>query len=195
MIGYVTALMTAFYMFRLMNLTFYGKPRMSHEVEHHIHESPPSMTVPLMILAVCRSSLDGWLAAKPVADSAINFAHFLEPVFAREPRSDEGRPDRSRPERSGSYATRRISADVIIGRRWPVYWHHGWTRVLATHDKATGADRDGGASVYNTLLNKYYVDEGLRLPIYGRRKLGKVGWHDGLGRGGSGSITRCRWWQ
>ncbi len=52
-IGYVTALMTAFYMFRLIYLTFYGKPRMSHEVEHHIHESPKSMTMPLVVLAVC----------------------------------------------------------------------------------------------------------------------------------------------
>ena len=44
-IGYATALMTAFYMFRLMYLTFHGRPRMSHEVEHHIHESPVSMTI------------------------------------------------------------------------------------------------------------------------------------------------------
>src|SRR3954447_17459453 len=51
-IGYITALMTAFYMFRLIYLTFNGKPRMSHEVEHHIHESPASMTMPLVILAV-----------------------------------------------------------------------------------------------------------------------------------------------
>ena len=48
LVGYVTALMTAFYMFRLMYLTFYGHSRMSHEVEHHIHESPKSMTVPLI---------------------------------------------------------------------------------------------------------------------------------------------------
>src|SRR6266481_5410600 len=47
LVGYSTALMTAFYMFRLMFLTFRGKPRMSNEVEHHIHESPKSMTVPL----------------------------------------------------------------------------------------------------------------------------------------------------
>src|SRR5882672_12038233 len=51
LVGYATALMTAFYMFRLMFLTFHGQPRMSHEVEHHIHESPKSMTVPLVILA------------------------------------------------------------------------------------------------------------------------------------------------
>ena len=54
LVGYVTALMTAFYMFRLMFLTFHGQPRMSHEVEHHIHESPRSMTVPLIVLATLR---------------------------------------------------------------------------------------------------------------------------------------------
>src|SRR5207244_1529931 len=52
LIGTVTAFMTSFYMFRLMFLTFHGRPRMSHEVEHHIHESPPSMTGPLVLLAI-----------------------------------------------------------------------------------------------------------------------------------------------
>src|SRR5271167_2752227 len=52
-IAFLTALMTSFYMFRLIYLTFFGKPRMSHEIEHHIHESPKSMTVPLVILAIC----------------------------------------------------------------------------------------------------------------------------------------------
>src|SRR5439155_320081 len=51
LISYITALMTAFYMFRLMFLTFHGRPRMSHEAEHHIHESPKSMTGPLVVLA------------------------------------------------------------------------------------------------------------------------------------------------
>ena len=47
-----TALLTAFYMFRLLWLTFFGKPRMSKEVEHHVHESPPSMTGVLLVLAL-----------------------------------------------------------------------------------------------------------------------------------------------
>ena len=64
-IGYVTALMTAFYMFRLIYLTFYSKPRMSHEVEHHIHESPKSMTMPLVVLAVMLALRRiPWLAAQ-----------------------------------------------------------------------------------------------------------------------------------
>jgi len=51
-IGVVGALMTAFYMFRLIYMTFYGASRVDHEVLHHVHESPPVMTVPLIILAL-----------------------------------------------------------------------------------------------------------------------------------------------
>ena len=50
--GIAAALMTAFYSWRLIIMTFHGKPRASKEVMSHIHESPPVMTVPLMVLAV-----------------------------------------------------------------------------------------------------------------------------------------------
>src|SRR6266704_2647966 len=82
-IGYATALMTAFYMFRLMYLTFHGRPRMNHEVEHHVHESPKSMTGPLVILAIC-SIFAGWLGWPHSLGGSDHFAKFLEPVFARE---------------------------------------------------------------------------------------------------------------
>ena len=51
-IGFVVAGMTAFYMFRLMGMTFWGESRVDPEVEHHIHESPPTMTRPLILLAI-----------------------------------------------------------------------------------------------------------------------------------------------
>src|ERR671910_284619 len=51
-IGVVGAFMTAFYMFRLIYMTFYGASRVDPQVLHHVHESPPIMTVPLIILAV-----------------------------------------------------------------------------------------------------------------------------------------------
>jgi NADH-quinone oxidoreductase subunit L len=65
----VTALMTAFYMFRLLWLTFMGASRMDHEVEHHVHESPFSMTGVLLVLAA--------LAA---VGGFIPIPHFLEPI-------------------------------------------------------------------------------------------------------------------
>src|SRR5260370_22075176 len=56
---------------------------MSHEVEHHIHESPTSMTGPLVVLAVC-SLFAGFLAWPHSLGGSDRFAKFLEPVFARE---------------------------------------------------------------------------------------------------------------
>jgi NADH-quinone oxidoreductase subunit L len=68
--GTLTALMTSFYMFRLLWLTFLTPSRMSHEVEHHVHESPLSMTSVLVVLAVL-SAIGGFIAVP----------HFLEPVM------------------------------------------------------------------------------------------------------------------
>lgn len=51
-VGSITSLFTAFYMFRMMFLTFWGSFRGTHEQEHHLHESPKSMTIPLIVLAV-----------------------------------------------------------------------------------------------------------------------------------------------
>jgi NADH-quinone oxidoreductase subunit L len=65
-----TALMTAFYMFRLLWLTFLTPSRMSHEAEHHVHESPFSMTGVLIVLAVL-SAIGGFL----------KIPHFLEPLL------------------------------------------------------------------------------------------------------------------
>jgi NADH-quinone oxidoreductase subunit L len=49
----LTAFLTAFYTFRALFMTFYGEVRVPEEAGHHAHESPPSMVVPLVILAFC----------------------------------------------------------------------------------------------------------------------------------------------
>ncbi|MDA8098446.1 MAG: NADH-quinone oxidoreductase subunit L [Nitrospiraceae bacterium] len=80
-IGVVGAFMTAFYSFRLIYLTFFGKSRMDHEVEHHVHESPKVMTVPLMILAFFSITI-GWIGMPgAIIPHANLFADFLAPVF------------------------------------------------------------------------------------------------------------------
>jgi NADH-quinone oxidoreductase subunit L len=50
--GVAAALMTAFYSWRLLFLTFHGKPRADEKTMAHVHESPPSMTIPLIVLAL-----------------------------------------------------------------------------------------------------------------------------------------------
>ena len=81
-IGVLTAMLTSFYMFRMLYLTFYGKFRGTHEQEHHLHESPPSMTVPLIILAVL--SIIGGLVNVPTALHGNQWLQqFLAPVLER----------------------------------------------------------------------------------------------------------------
>jgi len=81
-IALLASLLTAFYMFRLLFLTFYGEGRAGHDSLHHIHESPASMTLPLIALAVL-STVGGWIGI-PEALSGSNRIHeFLNPVFAK----------------------------------------------------------------------------------------------------------------
>jgi NADH-quinone oxidoreductase subunit L len=82
-VGLTTAAMTAFYMWRLMYMTFYGNSRVKPEVAAHIHESPASMTVPLTLLAV-GSVLAGWLGTPKPWGLPVFFRGFeawLAPVF------------------------------------------------------------------------------------------------------------------
>ncbi len=74
----ITAAFTAFYMFRLVGLTFFGKPRYDSHI--HPHESPSTMTVPLMILAVL--SVFGGFIGLPHIFGYNVLEHWLEPVFA-----------------------------------------------------------------------------------------------------------------
>lgn len=78
-VGLITAAITAFYMFRLIALTFYGKPR--YDEKHvHPHESPSTMTLPLVILAFL--SITGGLIGLPHFTGLPNLLeHWLEPVF------------------------------------------------------------------------------------------------------------------
>ena len=77
-VGLVTAFITAVFMFRLMFLTFWGENRASADVQHHIHESARTMTVPLVILAI-PATLLGLVVGLPPDDGFMH--HFLSPVF------------------------------------------------------------------------------------------------------------------
>jgi len=80
-LGIATAVLTAFYMFRLIFLTFFGQERLDPEVKKHLHESPPVMTVPLQILAFF-SIVAGYVGLPLVFGKNLDwFGHFLEPVI------------------------------------------------------------------------------------------------------------------
>jgi NADH-quinone oxidoreductase subunit L len=74
------ALMTAYYMFRLLFVTFTGKFRGTHEQEHHLHESPTAMTLPLIILAIL-AIIGGFVGVPHVLGGHDALGHFLQPVI------------------------------------------------------------------------------------------------------------------
>jgi NADH-quinone oxidoreductase subunit L len=79
LIASLTATLTAFYMFRLFFVTFLGELRADHEVAHHVHESPPVMTIPLVILAAL-SLVGGWVGLPDGWAWGNAFGRFLAPV-------------------------------------------------------------------------------------------------------------------
>jgi NADH-quinone oxidoreductase subunit L len=91
-IGLIVAVLTAFYMFRLMGLTFWGNSRVDPHVQPRIHESPPVMTWPLILLAIPSiflglvlglpfgaSVLHGWL--EPVFHESVELLHHVEAEY------------------------------------------------------------------------------------------------------------------
>ena len=79
-LGIVGACLTAFYMFRLFFVTFHGKFRGTHEQEHHLHESPAAMTIPLVVLAVL-SVVGGLINVPKILGGNAALENFFEPVL------------------------------------------------------------------------------------------------------------------
>jgi NADH-quinone oxidoreductase subunit L len=154
-IGLITALLTAFYTFRMVFLAFYGRERVPEGV--HPHESGPWMLVPLVILAV------GAIAAGYVniGLAGHGFRHFLEPVFqhtfvANNPAHHVAAHGAATAEHLSfwaQYGLMIISGTIaIIGilAAYVLYVQEDWIPGLIKASAPRG---------YKTLWNKYYVDE------------------------------------
>ena len=136
-IGLVTAFLTAFYMFRLIFVTFYGESRVESEVDSHLHESPPVMWVPLAILAI-PSALIGLLLGWDDGHGSW-FHRFTQNVFPE-----------AHHEASGNVILFMVISSVVglagIAFAWSRY------RERTPTDEPTNA-------IHKLLANKYYVDE------------------------------------
>jgi len=145
-LGLAGAVMTAFYMFRLIFLTFHGEERLDPEVKHHLHESPAVMTVPLIILAIF-AVIAGYVGLPAVVGKHANlFDRFLEPVVKS---GAEGAPIGTGTEwmlivASVAAAGFGIFLAFLFYLRSPRIPH----RLVARFPW-----------VYKLLSNKYYVDE------------------------------------
>ena len=197
MAGILGAFLTAFYMFRLYFLTFHGPSRLTEEAKHHLHESPNSMTIPLMALALL-SAVGGFIQV-PLLDGGQRLDHFLEPVFAD---AQALLPAGHAAQAPGAEVLLMvISLAVALVGIFVAY------RFYVADPEIPRRLAEQMRGVYRTLLHKYWVDEAydtsIVQPIYrGSVKL----WHEfdetvidgavnGVGRmieGGSGLLRQAQ---
>ncbi len=163
LLGVVAAVLTAFYMTRLVILTFYGNPRMDHHTAEHVHESPKTMTIPLIILAIL-SAIGGYIGMPAIFGVHNVFAQFLAPVFASGVRLPEGSV-------SLEWTLMGVSVLAAFSGIGFAYYLYG----VRTELPAIMAEKYNTA--YRWLLNKYYVDEFYQKYIVG----GLMGLKDLLG--------------
>jgi len=197
-VGLVTAGLTAFYMFRLLFLAFFGLSRVSPEVEHHIHESPKTMTIPLTILAAL-SIVGGWFALPALWGEESSFEKFLEPVV-RGVIPETAAVKFAHHTLLTEYLLMAASVGIAIfglSLAYKVYLQYP-----QLHSKVAAS----WPRLHNLLVHKYYVDEVYDALFVNRIKdlsiaLGlfdaKV--IDGLGVDGAGSLARAfsrisMWW-
>jgi NADH-quinone oxidoreductase subunit L len=149
LLGTLAAFCTAFYMYRLVYLTFYGQFRGTHEQEHHLHESPASMTGPLWILAIL-SLFGGLLSLPHHIWHGWSLSSWLHPII---------------PEVAGTHREIHIefSTELIIAAVSTAIAILGWLMARSLYKEkqlasdAAFAQRAPGLA--RALENKWYVDE------------------------------------
>lgn len=151
-VGILGSAMTSFYMFRLLFLTFFGTFRGTHEQEHHLHESPLSMTLPLMVLAVL-SALGGFMGVPEVLGGTHQLAEFMSPLFDA---SRQVNPEAFLPttlSHSDEYMLMGISVGVALISGIVAY-------VMYLSKGAVPApESETRTGLQNVVYNKYYIDE------------------------------------
>ncbi|GAA4463928.1 NADH-quinone oxidoreductase subunit L [Nibrella saemangeumensis] len=147
-LGLIGSAMTSFYMFRLLFLTFFGEFRGTEEQRHHLHESPASMTIPLIVLAVL--SAVGGLLNLPGGGW---LSDFMSPLFEPSRRVNPQAFADATIDHSTEYMLMAISTGVAILSLVAAYVVYVSRRAVPASD---AVERPVAEKV---LYNKYYIDE------------------------------------
>jgi NADH-quinone oxidoreductase subunit L len=139
--------MTAFYMFRLLFLTFWGQERMDDHTKHHLHESPKNVVYPLAVLAGL-SVVGGYVGLPGWTGLANRFEHFLEPVL-KLPAAEHAVAHSAGQELLFTGLSIAIAlAGIALAYRF-------YVTAPGTADRVTARIQ----GFYNLVRNKYYVDQ------------------------------------
>lgn len=163
--GMLVAAMTAFYMFRVVFKTFYGEPRAPAEVWEHAHESPPVMTIPLLVLGVL-SVVGGWMGLPHIFKVRDIFGEFLAPAVASGPPAPEASV-------AWEWGLMAVAVGMGLGGIWLAWRFYIRRPGLATHLAA------GHRRLYQLMLDKWRVDEAYQAALVRpAHRTAEVLWHD-----------------
>jgi NADH-quinone oxidoreductase subunit L len=141
-LGVITAGLTSFYMFRLIFMTFFGESRVDSEKQHHLHESPAVMTIPLIVLAIL-ATVGGWVNLPDGLLWGNAFVRFLAPAVGAFRPIVEASP-------TSLSLVASIASALGIALAYLFYLRlPGIPMLLAWRLQ----------DLYNLLLNKYYIDQ------------------------------------
>ena len=153
LVGFVAAGLTAFYMTRLVVMTFYGESRWPEHA--HPHESPRNMTVPLAILAVL-CVIGGWVGVPAILHGANRFEHWMEPAVTWAS-GHGGAEAAEHAAESGSHGLEALLMAASVGVALLGIGIGWWMYSRRRDIPETAAAR--WPNLYRWVLNKYYVDE------------------------------------
>ena len=142
-IGTLVAFLTAFYSFRLIFLTFHGSFRGTHEQEHHLHESPKSMIIPLMLLCIGAVGA-GWVGIPHLLGGGAHFTEFMKPALGHA----EGHGTHTE-----EWTVMGISVAAGLSGIGLAYF------MYMLRPELPGRLTQQFSTVHRILFNKYYVDE------------------------------------
>jgi NADH-quinone oxidoreductase subunit L len=146
LVGWVTAGLTAFYMFRQLFLVFHGQSRADEHLKAHLHESPAVMTMPLVVLAL-GSVFAGWLGA-PEYLWGSRWDPWLQPIF--------GGGVQEAAHGSLSEEINLTLLTVAIGGLGFLLAYFSYGRTSKLPDRLAAL---AGGGPYRLLFHKYYIDE------------------------------------
>jgi NADH-quinone oxidoreductase subunit L len=153
-IGTLAAVFTAFYMFRLLYLTFFGTFRGTHEQEHHLHESPATMTIPLIILAAL-SAVGGFIGVPHLLGEPVGLHHTLGEWLTPVLRDVPGIPQ-------GVYEIAPRAEVIVMGLSVLIGIFGAWFAWKLYGRRGNEADErfeQRAPALAHAIENKYYVDE------------------------------------
>ncbi len=142
--GQVASMLTAFYMFRLLYLTFYRSFRGTHEQEHHLHESPKSMTIPLIVLAIL-SVLGGVLGLPEFWHLPNWMHHHLDPIILHK-----------NPSTMNHTQEWTLMGIAVLAAGATIYFAY---MVYIKNKVLPEAKDENIKGIKKLIYNKYYVDE------------------------------------